>query len=129
MIPPLTVEFVNVIVIFSLEPLCKGFLAQLAVAFARIFVGDVPHFHRRVAAVAFCQNAVHVAYLFTVNGTCQTVIVAYAEFVADTVFTHLQHFGVFVGKPVRSCTGRGGKDGINAVFVHLSSMVSSHSKL
>ena len=109
--PPGAVEGVQCAVA-RLQELPEGLLAQLAVAFAAVFVGEVPAHHRGMAAEALGQGAVDPLDKGTVGGGGEAVVVPAAVEVPPAVRPHPQHLRPALAHPGRPrAAGRGQKDG------------------
>ena len=103
--------------VFLPQEATEGILAQIAVAFAAVLIGNVPCNYRWVIAVPLGKEGVDLAHLFPVDGGGEAVVVAAAEVGALTVGQGTQDLGVFVRHPVGSGTGGGGEDDLAAVLV------------
>ena len=101
----------------ALQEFPEGTLAQLAVAFAAVFVGDVPAHHRRVLAEALGQCAVDPLNEFTVGGGGKAVVVTTSVEVAHSVRPHPQYLGVALAHPCRPCAAWRGQKHRNPGFV------------
>ena len=90
----------------------EGLLAQLAMAFAAVFIGYMPAHHRRMTAKAFGQGAVDPPHEGPVGGGGEAVVVPAAVEVAPAVLPHAKHLGVPPAHPGRArAAGRGQENG------------------
>ena len=92
--------------VFFPEPAAERLLAELAVAFAAVFVGKMPHDHAGMTAKAGGQLLVHLLDFLAVDGRGVAVVVALAEKVAHAVRAYAQHLRVFARHP-RGARARG----------------------
>ena len=103
--------------VFLHQPAAERLLAQLAMAFTRILVGNVPAHHRRMLAETLCERGVDLVYKRAVYRRSEAMVVPLAVQVANALVAHAQHFGIFLAHPRGPrAAGRGEKD-MNAIGV------------
>ena len=108
---PGAVERGDVAVLFP-QPVAERLLAQRAVAFAAVFVGEVPEDDAGVAPEAARKRLVDLLHLLAVDGRGVAVVMARAEELARAVGVDAHHLGILLREPRGPCAaGRGEIDG------------------
>ncbi len=114
--PPLFVEGLQRAVLL-LQPLPESGLAQLAAAFAPIFVGEMPQNHPRVFGKALGQNRIDCPHLLPVDRGGVAVVVPPARELPLASGGYPADLRVLFAHPAGLGARRGGQHGVDAVFV------------
>ena len=67
-VPPFVVKFIKAVVIFFFEPIAESLLTKVAMTFATVFVGNMPHLNCRMVFVSLSEQGAYISYLFSING-------------------------------------------------------------
>ena len=100
---PLIIQVFNSLV-FLFQPVTKCFLAQRAVTFSTIFIGNMPQDHTRMCGNLLCQFLVNNMYLLSVNRRSITMIMSESKQRSVTCLIYTEHLRIFICHPFGSCT-------------------------
>ena len=114
-IPPGVIEGINIAVAF-LQPRPEFFLTKRAMAFAAIFIGNMPHAKGRMIFVSFCQQGIDLSYLFPIYRRGQAMVMPRTKQKPAALPVHPEHFRVFFRHPGRARAAGGSQHSLDAVF-------------
>ena len=90
--------------VFILQPYTECFFTVFAVAFAAIFVADVPACYMLIIAVAFCQLFCQCFGIFLENRRIGACVMTLTKFMMTTFIVCSCYFRIFLIKPSRHST-------------------------
>ena len=103
--------------IFVFQPVFKGCLTQRAMTLSSIFIGNMPGDHTRMVFEFFRQFCIHNSCLFSVYRRCITVVMSFSIQISVTAGIYTKYLRILLCHPSWSCSGRGGKNCRNTIFI------------
>ena len=82
-----------------------------------IFIGNMPGDHTRMVFEFFRQFCIHNSCLFSVYRRCITVVMSFSIQISVTAGIYTKHLRILLCHPSWSCSGRGGKNCRNTIFI------------